>query len=136
MDTGHSNSRVYDFFLNTLSGYFTPIYKSRFGGFAITFGVGTIFTKSITKEAELRYIVEGLAMPAKLLEGLQTPMSSKVSELFGGTLSFEQFMQLKMGKDRIQFELEHEKMRAGIALEREKVKTEQFKLEQIRARTA
>ena len=45
-------------------------------------------------------------------------------------------MQLKMGKDRIQFELEHEKMRAGIALEREKVKTEQFKLEQIRARTA
>lgn len=47
------------------------------------------------RKAKLRGIVEGLAISAKLLELVQAPMAPLVSELFGGTLPFEQYMQLE-----------------------------------------
>lgn len=44
------------------------------------------------KKAELIAIVEGLAISAKLLDVVQTPGAHRGSELFGGNVSFEQYM--------------------------------------------
>lgn len=56
--------------------------------------------------------MEVLAISAKLLEVVQTPRAQTGSKLFGGTLSFEQHMQLEQEKakmeERLQFELERE----------------------------
>lgn len=57
--------------------------------------------------------------------------------VIGRTWSFEQYQQLEKEKAKIereilQNELDHEKMRVEVALDRERVKVEQLKLELIK----
>lgn len=52
--------------------------------------------------AKVRNIVEGLAVSVNLLEVAQVPVAPIISELFGGALTFEQYMQLEKEQANIE----------------------------------
>lgn len=89
--------------------------------------------KEVPKKAELRDIVEELAVSANLLEVAQAPAALVGPCVGDGAWSFEQCLQLerekaKLERERFQFELEQEKLRAATALEKERVKVERLRL--------
>lgn len=57
-------------------------------------------SEKVPKKAELRGIVEGLAVSARLLETVQAPVGPLVPEFGDGTWSFEQYLQLEREKAR------------------------------------
>ncbi|CAK6955971.1 Hypothetical predicted protein [Scomber scombrus] len=135
MDTVHSNPLVSEFLERPARSTLAQFRKADLLELATLLGWSK--TDQVPRKVELRDIVEGLAVSAKLLEVVQVPVAPSVSELFGGTLSFDQYMQLEREKAnrekaRLQFELEHEKIRAEVALERERLQVEQLKLALIR----
>lgn len=76
-------------------------------------------TEKLPKRAELKEIVEGLAVSAK--EGSSCSICSSSSR----DLSFEQYLQLEKERAEIeneglQFELQHERMKVEAAMERER----------------
>lgn len=111
-------------FLKRLSYTITPFTKADLVNLAKHLGWSK--AEKVPKKAELRAIVEGLAVSVRLLE--------VVPQLLGGTVSFEQYMEME--KERLQFELEHERMTVEVVLERERVKVEQLKLELIKEEKA
>ena len=112
MDPEHSNSLVAEFLKRPARSTLAQFRKSDLVDLATCLGWSK--TDQVPRKAELRDIVDGLAVSAKLLEVVQGPVAPSVSELFGGTLSFEQYMQLEREKanrekERLQLELEHER---------------------------
>lgn len=70
---------------------------------------------------------------------VQVPPASACSVCRGGVLTFEECLQperetAKIEKERLQFELQHERLKLDVTLERERVKVEQMKFELIKDR--
>ncbi|KAK0142183.1 hypothetical protein N1851_020119 [Merluccius polli] len=91
--------------------------------------------EKISRKAELRGIVEGQVVSAKLLEaGVQAPVAHGGPGVGSGTWSFEQCLQMEREKaqlerERFEFKLEQEKLKAEVAMDRERVMLERLRLE-------
>lgn len=145
MSTKHTNPLVAEFLQRSCRATLSQFSKADLVDLAVHLGWEK--PEQIPKKADLRVIVEGLAVAAGILEA-EKVKSSGVKLPGVEKLSFEQYMQLEKEKasierERWQFQLEHEKLRAEqaqkareaegqVALERERLKLEQLKLELIR----
>lgn len=135
MDAEHSNTLVSEFLKRLSRSTLTPFAKADLVDLATHLGWSK--TEKVPKKAELRGIVERLALSARLQELVKVSEARVVPELGDLTLSFEQYLELerekaKIEKERLHFELEHEKLKVEVTLERERVKVEQLKLELIK----
>ena len=120
MDNEHSNTLVSEFLQRPSRSTLAQFAKSDLVDLAVHLGWSK--AEGVPTKAELRGIVEGLAVSADLLELAQAPVALVGPGVRDGAWSFEQCLQLE--RERFQFELEQEKLRAAAALEKEKVKVE------------
>lgn len=102
METEHSNTLVSEFLKRPSRSTLTQCTK------ADLIDLGWSKPDKVPKKAELRGIVEGLAVSARPLEVVQasTAPGPVGSVLFGSTLSLEHYLQLEWEKS----ELEKEKL--------------------------
>lgn len=147
MELKHDNPMVAEFMVRPSRSTLMQFTKADLVDLAEHLGWSSF--EDTPKKAKMREIVEGLAVSAKLLEAAEPQTVGFVSPQFHtSNLSFEQCMELekeraKIEREKWQFQLEQERLKVDlereklhketeIALERERFKVEQLKLELIK----